>query len=149
MKRNCWQPLVRVRQTEKLENADHDKQPHSKIGNKAMKLFLAAAALTVSLSSAAVADDGAWTDREICRAATKTYFFLSSKPLDALDRGAGFYFRSAAGNIYSCRVEGAAAIFFWMNKSGEQMESRSTTFSVDGSRLNVKTDIMDEAFVAE
>ena len=54
----------------------------------------------------ASADSGIWPDREVCRAAVKTYFFLRTNPADAVDSGGYFGFRSAAGNVYTCRIAG-------------------------------------------
>ena len=100
-------------------------------------------------SFTASADSGMWPDREICRAALKTYFFLRTKPANALDSGEYFGFRSTAGNIYTCRVAGQRAEFRWVNASGESMESDSTRFRVSAGTLIVQTDMMKETFGKE
>ena len=98
------------------------------------------------LASAAFADSGAWTDREICRAAVKTYFFLGRKPTDSADSGKYFGFRSSSGNIYTCRIVGMRAEFRWVNASGGNMESGWTRFQVFDNALVVKTDMKEEVF---
>jgi hypothetical protein len=95
------------------------------------------------------ATGGEWTDREICRAATKVYFFLSELPQDAPDQGEHMGFRSAESNYYTCRVDGGVADFRWINKSGEQMNSRVTQFEVQASTLTVKSDMQTEVFERE
>ena len=114
-----------------------------------MGLALKAAAIVACFPSIVSAEQGPWTDREICRAAAKTYFFLDSKPDDSVDEGSWFGFRSAAGNVYSCRIEGVIAAFSWLNNSGEAMESRSSSFLIDGDQLQVQTDMSQEAFTME
>lgn len=103
----------------------------------------------ITLIASPVLADGTWSDREICRAATKTYFFLSEAPADATDAGRYMGYVSAKGNTYTCRVDGNVADFAWINKSGENMRSRTTTFAIAGPRLTVKTDMMTEVFKAE
>ena len=100
-------------------------------------------------SLASSADGGFWTDREVCRAAVKTYFFLAAKPADATGDDGYFGFRSASGNIYTCRLAGAQAIFRWANASGEPMNSSSTTFRLAGDTLTIRTDMNEERFRAE
>ena len=95
---------------------------------------------------AASADSGIWTDREICRAAVKTYFFLRQKPADTADNGDYLGFRSAAGNTYTCRIAGRRAEFRWVNSSGERMNSGSTRFRVSAGTLIVETDMKKETF---
>jgi hypothetical protein len=41
--------------------------------------------LVVAITATQVHADNVWSEREICRAATKTYFWLSSLPIDAPD----------------------------------------------------------------
>ncbi len=105
----------------------------------------------VAVADAAVgrSENSGWSDREICRAAVKTYFFLDTLPEDASGGGGRFGFRSAAGNLYACRIEGPVAVFDWVNKSGETMQSRSTTFAVSGPRLRIDSDLLDAEFVAD
>ncbi len=91
--------------------------------------------------------DAVWSDREICRAAAKTYFFLSELPNDAPDIGAYMGFVSAKGNFYSCQIDGGVVDFAWVNKSGENMRSRSTSFTVTDGTLTVKTDMVTETFM--
>ena len=98
---------------------------------------------------AASADSGMWADREICRAAVKTYFFLRTKPADAVDSGEYFGFRSAAGNVYTCRIAGQRAEIRWVNSSGKMMKSDSTRFRVSAGTLIVQTDMKEETFVRE
>ena len=99
------------------------------------------------LPSGASAESEVWTDREICRAALKTYFFLDAKPSDTSDIGQFFGFISASGNVYTCRLEGARAEFRWLNDSGQTITSKSTTFHVLGNKLTVQTDMKDELFL--
>jgi len=109
-------------------------------------LFSIACLLGLPLALPATAAD--WSPREICRAATKTYFFLDALPGDAADSGDRFGFRSAAGYIYTCRLDGNIAAFYWRNSSGQPMESRSTTFALAAGRLIVTTDLGTETFDA-
>ena len=95
------------------------------------------------------ADSGFWTDREICRAAVKTYFFLDTKPTDTADSGEFFGFRSASGNVYTCRIEGTRTEFRWLNASGETMNSNSTSFRVLDDVLTIQTDMKEERFSAK
>jgi len=97
----------------------------------------------------ASADGGIWTDREICRAAAKTYFFLRTKPADTADSGGYFGFRSERGNVYTCRIAGQRAEFRWVNSSGQRMKSDSTRFRVSDDRLIVETDMKKETFEKE
>ena len=94
----------------------------------------------------ASADSSVWPDREICRAAVKTYFFLGTNPGDAVDSGEYFGFRSAAGNVYTCRIAGQRAEFRWVNSSGKMMKSDSTRFRVSAGTLIVQTDMKKETF---
>ena len=107
------------------------------------------AAHAVLCPIAASADSGYWTDQEICRAAVKTYFFLGIKPAGAPDNGEFLGFRSASGNVYTCRVAGARMYFRWVNASGEPMNSSSTTFRLEGDTLTIRTDMKEERFQAE
>lgn len=114
-----------------------------------MKHLIVSTTLLVILPSALVAEGEPWTDREICHAATKTCFFLDTKPDDAPDKGDRFGFRSRSGNTYTCQIEGETAAFYWVNKSGQDMESKSTNFSVNGDLLHIKTDMLEEDFTLE
>lgn len=87
-----------------------------------------------------------WSDREICRAAVKTYFFLSILPTDAQSVEGYDGFRSQAGNLYGCAVSGDVTAFRWVNDSGSNMSSRSTRFTLSGSRLTVISDMQREVF---
>ena len=109
-------------------------------------LVILIAANIVALASSASGDNGAWSDREICRAAVKTYFFLGRKPTDTADNGEYFGFSSAAGNTYTCRIAGQRAEFRWVNSSGETMKSDSTRFRVSDGTLVVETDMKKERF---
>ena len=109
-------------------------------------LAILVAANAVVFATTASADNGAWTDREICRAAVKTYFFLGRKPKDSADSGEYLGFSSASGNIYSCRIVGMRAEFRWVNVSGESMKSDSTRFRVLEGALIVETDMKKERF---
>ena len=91
---------------------------------------------------AASSDSGVWTNREICRAAVKTYFFLDAKPTDTADSGQYFGFLSASGNVYTCRIEDTRAEFRWLNASGQTMTSKSTRFHVRAGMLTVYTDMV-------
>ena len=106
-------------------------------------LISAAALLPISAS----ADNGVWTEREICRAALKTYFFLRSKPADTEDRGGFHGFRSASGYVYTCRIDGTRIEFQWVNASGTTKKSNSTTFRVSDDILFVQTDMKEERFL--
>ena len=97
---------------------------------------------------AASADSGFWTDREICRAAVKTYFFLDIKPTDTVNSGQFFGFRDVSGNVYTCRVEGTRAALRWLNASVETMNSNSTMFRVLDNMLTIHTDMKEENFSA-
>ena len=101
------------------------------------------------MSVAALADSGVWTNREICRAAAKTYFFLDAKPTDTADSGEYFGFVSASGYVYTCRIEGTQAEFRWLNASGQSMTSKSTRFDVRDGLLTVYTDLKQERFSME
>ena len=94
----------------------------------------------------AAADSGFWTNQEICRAATKTYFFLRDKPADAKDSDGFFGFRSEAGYIYTCRISGTRIEFRWVDASGATMRSDATTFRVSDDILFVHTDMKEEGF---
>ena len=83
-----------------------------------------------------------WTDREICRAAVKTYFSLEDMPVDSEDNGDFMGFESAAGYIYTCRIEGNIAILKWINGTGDAMSSRKTSFKRDGNTLIVTDNSM-------
>ena len=98
---------------------------------------------------AASADSSFWTDREICRAAVKTYFFLRTKPADATDSDGLYGFRSAAGYTYACRIDETRVEFQWLNASGTALSSDSTTFSVLDNVLTIRTDMRDERFSVE
>jgi hypothetical protein len=108
-----------------------------------MKYTIAACAALVGTQVSAGA---VWSEREICRAATKTYFWLSDLPSDALDSGGYMGFASAEQNYYTCRVEGNVADLAWINRSAEDMRSRSTTFSIIGNALTVKSNMNTERF---
>ena len=118
-------------------------------GMRATIAFTFMLALVVLCPSAASADGGFWPDREICRAAVKTYFFLAAKPGDATDDEGFLGFRSASGNVYTCRLSGSRVIFRWVNASGEPMGSSSTTFHLMGDVLTVQTDITEKQYRAE
>ena len=97
----------------------------------------------------ASADSGLWSDREICRAAVKSYFFLDINPPDTVDRGDFFGFRSASGNVYTCRIVGTRVEFRWLSVSGEAMDSNSTRFRVLDEMLTIQTDMKEEIFRAK
>ena len=109
-------------------------------------LVLAQAVLCPTTLSA---DSHLWTDREICRAAVKTYFFLSTRPADATGGDGYLGFRSASGNVYTCQLAGTRAKFRWLNASGEPMTSSSTTFHLAGDTLTIRTDMKKVRFRAE
>ena len=94
----------------------------------------------------ALADMGSWTERDICRAAVKTYFFLKELPADAADQAEYLGFTSAAGNVYTCRLSGERAVFRWLTKGGKPMRSRLTRFHVSHGVLVIKTDMSSETF---
>ena len=98
---------------------------------------------------AAFADSGVWTNREICRAAVKMYFFLDARPTDTADSGRYFGFLSASGSVYTCRIEGIQAEFRWLNASGQTMTSKSIRFNVWDGILTVYTGMKEERFATE
>lgn len=63
-----------------------------------------------------------WSDREVCRAATKTYFWLDKLPVDAPDKGDFMGFLSEKKNYYTCRINGDIADLSWVNMSSEKNE---------------------------
>jgi hypothetical protein len=87
-----------------------------------------------------------WSDREICRAAAKTYFWLSDLPSDAPDQNDYMGFRSAAQNYYTCRIDGNNVDFVWKNDASVDMRSQNTKFIVRGNELTVTTDLAAETF---
>ena len=97
----------------------------------------------------AASDRGFWTDREVCRAAIKTYFFLDAKPADAPVSGEFAEFRSASGNLYGCRIRRARAELRWVSASGETMTSNSTMFHVLDNELTIQTDTKTQRFAAK
>lgn len=104
------------------------------------------AAVVISfLATQAVANES-WSDREICRAATKTYFWLNELPSDGPDQENYMGFMSAKHNYYTCRVDGNVAEFKWVNNSSEKMRSRSTRIEINGDRLTVESDMKTESF---
>ncbi len=78
-----------------------------------------------------------WTDREICRAAVNTYFSLKDMPVDSEDNGDFMGFESAAGYIYTCRLEDNIAILKWVNGTDDAMTSKATSFELNGNTLVV------------
>ena len=112
-------------------------------------LFILVLAHTALGSPASSADRGFWTNREICRAAVKTYFFLATRPADATGGDGYMGFRSASGNVYTCRLAGTRTKFRWVNASGEPMSSSSTTFRLAEDTLTIRTDMQEERFRAE
>ena len=108
------------------------------------RAIIAGAAMLVALP--ALAGTGSWTERDICRAAVKTYFFLANMPADALDQGEYLGFVSAAGNVYTCRLAEERAVFRWSTKSGEPMRSEVTRFRVSDGVLTIKTDMSTKTF---
>ena len=123
----------------------------SNSGVQMFKNLILSATLSIAtfFSGLSFADDSFWDNHAICRAAVKTYFFLKSQPSDAADRGLFYGFRSDSGNLYTCRIEDSTAVFRWINKAGDTMNSRSTTFTLNGDQLVVKTDMLVETFVAD
>ena len=94
----------------------------------------------------AFAETRHWVEREICRAAVKTYFFLEAKPADAADKAGYFGFVSAADNVYSCRLEGERVLFKWQDNLGETLTSGSATFRLLDGVLTIRTDMKTEKF---
>lgn len=109
-----------------------------------MKSILASAIFFCAGQAVAVES---WPDWEICRVATKTYFWLNTVPVDAPDQGKYMGFQSVKKNYYTCYFDGDIADFKWTNKSSEEMRSRSTKFKRTGNRLTVITDIKTENFL--
>ncbi len=110
-----------------------------------MRRMIIAAAVSLA-ALPALADTDSWDDRDICRAAVKTYFFLKEPPADAADQEGYFGFVSAKGNVYTCRLAGERAVFRWLTKSGEPMRSEVTRFRVSGSVLVITTDMSTKTF---
>ena len=94
----------------------------------------------------ALADTGSWAKRDICRAAVKTYFFLSKLPSDVADQGEYFGFTSAAGNVYTCRLVEDRAMFRWLTKGSQPMQSDVTRFRVSDGVLIIETDMSTRTF---
>lgn len=111
-----------------------------------MKLIVA---LVISFLATQAVANVSWTDREICRAATKTYFWLSQLPSDGPDQGNYMGFMSSKPNYYTCRVDGNVAEFKWVNNSSEKMRSRSTKIEIDGSKLTITSDMKTESFTSD
>lgn len=108
------------------------------------RAIIAGAAMLAALP--ALADTGSWTERDICRAAIKTYFFLGKMPANAPDQGDYFGFASTAGNVYTCRLAEERAVFRWLTRGGEPMHSKSTRFHVSDGVLVIKTDMSTKTF---
>ena len=109
-----------------------------------MRRMIIVVALLAALPALADADH--WAERDICRAAVKTYFFLGTMPADAADQGEYFGFVSAKGNVYTCQVAGDRAVFAWLTKSDELMRSEVTRFRVSDGVLTIKTDMSTKTF---
>ncbi|MCY4547538.1 MAG: hypothetical protein OXC28_04145 [Defluviicoccus sp.] len=109
-----------------------------------IRTIIAGAIMLATLS--ALADTSSWTERDICRAAVKTYFFLSEPPADADDQAGYFGFVSAAGNVYTCRLSEGRAVFRWMTKGGEPMRSELTRFRLSHGVLVIRTEMSTETF---
>ncbi len=105
--------------------------------------------IAVCLAATQLAASENWSKREICRAATKVYFFLSDLPKDAADKSFFMGFLSSTGNYYFCRLDGLKAEFMWRDASGEEKSSSVTTFEVSGSALMIKSDLQSETFQSE
>lgn len=90
--------------------------------------------------------EGAWSDLEVCRAATKVYFFLDQAPVDVEGQQGFWTFESQAWNRYTCHIQGQMAAFVWTSKSGERISSVSTRVFQTGGALIVKTDLLEEKF---
>lgn len=89
-----------------------------------------------------------WNDQAICRAAAKTYFFLNALPAEGPIKDDRYGLVSSSGNLYFCKVNSGTVEFYWKNKSGESMTSKSTKYSLSGDNLTVTTDMMNETFHA-
>ena len=112
--------------------------------NMMRRMIIAAAVSMATLP--ALADTVSWDDRDICRAAVKTYFFLEKPPADVAGQGGYFGFVSAKGNVYACRLAGERAVFQWLTRNGEPMRSEVTRFRVSGGVLVIKTDMSTKTF---
>lgn len=134
---------------EKLHERPQVRIVLAKPGMRATIFFAFMLAHAVLCPIASSADGGFWTDREICRAAVKTCFFLAAKPGDAAGGEGYLGFRSASGNVYTCRLTGSRVKFRWVNASGEPMSSSSTTFHFMGDILTVQTDITEKQYRAD
>ena len=100
-------------------------------------------AMTVTSSVA----ENAWSHREVCRAATKVYFWLNELPTDASDQDGFFGFRSAASNYYRCQVIGRSVHFSWLNDDADEMLDENTTYRIVNNRLIVTTDLTTDEFI--
>lgn len=129
----------------------HVLPPCAKQGRNVMKpshtLLIAAAFHMMPLT--ATAESGNWTEREICRAATQVYFFLSSPPEDISIEEGEMHFISATGSIYQCRLTSSTAVLSWTNNSGKGMVSESTRYVVYGDKLQVNTDLSEKIFISD
>ena len=95
-----------------------------------------------SIPQVSLAGQTPWTEREICRAAVNTYFSLEKMPDDSEDNGDFMGFKSAAGYIYTCRLEGNIAILKWVNATNDAMISKKTSFKLNGNTLVVTDNSM-------
>lgn len=102
--------------------------------------------LFLATASPTLAQPATWSNAEMCVAGGMTYFFLNSAPtVNELESG-WVRLRSASGNSYDCRIDGDTVAFRWINKSNEDMTSKSTKWSLKGDRLTVVSDMMTQRF---
>lgn len=116
-----------------------------------MKLLAAALALPLlaaPLLPAHAAGD-AWSEREICRAAIKTFFLLPELPTD--DAAADFRdhmgFQGRNGIVtrqYACRVQEDRVAIRWFKENGDRKRDANTRWAREGDALVIRTQ-MDEA----
>ncbi len=109
---------------------------------RTVRAIATTAVAALSIPQVSLAGQTPWTEREICRAAVNTYFSLEEMPVDSEDNGDFMGFKSAAGYIYTCRLEDNIAILKWVNATGDAMSSRKTSFKLNGNTLVVTDNSM-------
>jgi hypothetical protein len=95
------------------------------------------------VSSSVYAQANAWSSAEICAAGGMSYFFLHSPPKVEQADANWYRIRSEAGNLYECSASGGRVSFRWINETSGFMTSESTTWSMLGDTLVVKTQLQE------
>lgn len=87
-----------------------------------------------------------WSPNEICQVAVQTYFFLPSKPKPGVTVQNHYVFTSQAGNNYSCSLIGKHVSLLWYDDFGNEMTSKSTSYTEENGVLTIKTDMSEKTF---